>query len=87
MEREPVSKADFREAMRMIMPKGMNMSGKSMDEMHKMALAMIDSVAPGEKKTLDYTFASPASGQNFEFACHLPGHCEAGMKLPITVST
>lgn len=70
----------------MIMPMGMNMGGMSMDEMHKIALHMIDNVAPGETKTFDYTFASSMMGQNFEFACHLPGHYEAGMKLPITVS-
>ncbi|MEO6891131.1 MAG: hypothetical protein ABI456_16840 [Ktedonobacteraceae bacterium] len=70
----------------MIMPMGMNMSGMSMDNMHKMALTMIDTIAPGETKTLDYTFASSTSGQNFEFACHLPGHYEAGMKLPIAVN-
>ena len=70
----------------MIMPEGMNMTGMSMDEMHKMALAMIDNVAPGQTKTIDYTFASSNPGQNFEFACHLPGHYEAGMKLPITVN-
>ena len=70
----------------MIMPTGMNMPGMSIDDMHKTALAMIDSVAPGETKTLDYTFASPASEQNLEFACYLPGHYEAGMKLPIMIN-
>lgn len=70
----------------MMMPMGMNMGGMSMDEMHKIALHMIDNVARGETKTFDYTFASSMRGQNFEFACHLPGHYEAGMKLPITVS-
>jgi hypothetical protein len=25
-------------------------------------------------------------GQNFEFACHLPGHYEAGMRLPIIIN-
>jgi uncharacterized cupredoxin-like copper-binding protein len=58
----------------------------SMDETHKIALHMIDNVARGETKTFDYTFASSMMGQYFEFACHLPGHYEAGMKLPITVS-
>ncbi len=70
----------------MIMPRGMNMGGMSMDDMHKRALHMIDSVAPGETKTFDYTFASSMMGQNFEFACHLSGHYEAGMLLPVTVS-
>jgi len=25
-------------------------------------------------------------GQDFEFACHLPGHYEAGMHLPMLVN-
>jgi uncharacterized cupredoxin-like copper-binding protein len=70
----------------MMMPMGMNMGGMSMDEMHKVALHMIDNVAPGETKTFDYTFASSMMGQNFEFACHLPGHYEAGMQLPMMVN-
>ncbi len=70
----------------MIMPMGMNMNGMSMDEMHKVALHMIDNVAPGETQTFDYTFASSTMGQNFEFACHLPGHYEAGMRLPIMIN-
>ena len=70
----------------MIMPMGMNMHGVSMDDMHKNALHMIDSVAPGETKTFDYTFASSMMGQRFEFACHLPGHYEAGMQLPLMVN-
>jgi len=41
-------------------------------------------LAAGATKTLDYTFTqAPASG--LEFACHLPGHYEAGMHTPITV--
>ena len=41
-------------------------------------------LAAGASKTLDYTFqAAPAGG--LEFACHLPGHYEAGMHTPITV--
>jgi len=70
----------------MMMPRGMNMGGMSMDEMHKVALHMIDNVAPGETKTFEYTFASSMMGQNLEFACHLPGHYEAGMQLPMMVS-
>src|SRR5215831_19173861 len=38
----------------MIMPMGMNMRGMSMDDMHKVALHMIDNVAPGETKTFEY---------------------------------
>ncbi len=70
----------------MIMPMGMNMAGMSMDEMHKIALHMIDNVAPGETKTFDYTFASSTMGKNLEFACHLPGHYEAGMRLSTMVN-
>jgi uncharacterized cupredoxin-like copper-binding protein len=67
----------------MIMPMGMYMEHMSMDEMHKIALYMFDTVAPGETKTFDYTFNQSLGGQNFEFACHLPGHYEAGMRLPV----
>jgi len=70
----------------MIMPMGMNMQGMSMDDMHKVALHMIDNVAPSETQTFDYTFASSMMGQSFEFACHLPGHYEAGMRLSMMVS-
>src|SRR2546422_9624278 len=50
----------------MIMPMGMQMGNMSMDEMHKMALAMIDNVAPGETKTVDYTFTQSTGGQQLE---------------------
>ncbi len=69
----------------MIMPMGMNMGNVSMDQMHKMALAMIDTVVPGETKTIEYTYKSGGQ-KSLEFACHFPGHYEAGMHLPITVS-
>jgi len=57
--------------------------GMNMDEMDKMALAMIeaDMMTPG----LDYTFTEPATAGSLEFACHVEGHYEAGMSLPITV--
>jgi len=71
----------------MIVPMEMNMGNMSMDEMHKMALAMIDNVNPGETKTLDYTFAQSNAGKQLEFACHLPGHYEAGMHQAITASS
>ena len=71
----------------MIMPMKMNMGNMSMDEMHKMALAMIDNVNPGETKTVDYTYPQSNAGKQLEFACHLPGHYEAGMRLPVTVNS
>jgi uncharacterized cupredoxin-like copper-binding protein len=51
---------------------------------HELNVANLDArpVAPGATVTLDLTF--PNQGQA-EFACHLPSHYEAGMKLPVTV--
>jgi uncharacterized cupredoxin-like copper-binding protein len=70
----------------MIMPKAEgNTRGMPMDDMDKLALAMIESIPPGETKTLDYTFSSSATGTHPEFACYFPGHYEAGMKLDVTV--
>ena len=67
----------------MILPP--NMGGMSMEQMHSMALMHIDQVAPGQTKTIDYTFRQPAPAGTLEMACYLNGHYEAGMKLPITI--
>jgi uncharacterized cupredoxin-like copper-binding protein len=58
-----------------------------MEEMDDMALAHIeeDDLQPGTTQSFDYTFTEPAPAGQLEFSCHLPGHYEAGMKLPITV--
>lgn len=70
----------------MIMPKSEGaMNGMSMHDMDKIALAMIETLAPGETKTVDFTFPSSAAGSHPELACYLPGHYEAGMKLGVTV--
>jgi uncharacterized cupredoxin-like copper-binding protein len=70
----------------MIMPKSEgSMSGMPMSNMDKMALASIDSIAPGETKTLDYTFPSSSANSHPEFACYLPGHYEAGMKQNVII--
>jgi uncharacterized cupredoxin-like copper-binding protein len=34
---------------------------------------------------MDYTFTKAYPAGTLEFACHLSGHYEAGMHLPITV--
>jgi len=70
----------------MILPPLTGMGSMSMDEMHKQSLVMIESIAPGESKTVDVTFPSSSVGKPLELACHLPGHYEAGMKLPITIN-
>lgn len=63
------------------------MMDMDMEQMDEMALAMIeeDELTPGTTKTLDYTFTEPASAGELEFVCHVEGHYEAGMRLPITV--
>ncbi|OGO75843.1 MAG: hypothetical protein A3K41_06710 [Chloroflexi bacterium RIFOXYD12_FULL_57_15] len=63
---------------------GMGMDTGALDEM---ALAMIeaDELTPGATKSFDYTFNETAPAGTLEFACHIPGHYEAGMNLPITV--
>ena len=59
----------------------------SMEEMDKMALAHIteEDLQAGATASIDYTFTSPAQAGAIEFACHVPGHYEAGMKLPIEI--
>ena len=63
-------------------------AGMDMEEMDKMALANIESddLPVGGTASFDYTFTEPAAAGELEFACHLAGHYEAGMKLPIMVS-
>lgn len=58
-----------------------------MEAMDQMALAHIeeDDLTPGATATLDYTFTEPAPAGTLEFSCHLAGHYENGMRLPITV--
>jgi len=63
---------------------GMAMDMKKLDEM---ALVHIgeDQLQAGATASFDYTFTEAAPSGTLEFACHLPGHYEAGMKLGITV--
>lgn len=61
------------------------MNGMPMEHMDQMALASIDTINPGETRTLDYTFPSSAANSQPEFTCYLPGHYEAGMKLDVMV--
>jgi uncharacterized cupredoxin-like copper-binding protein len=58
-----------------------------MEAMDQMALAHIeeDDLQPGTTQSFDYTFTEAAPAGQLEFSCHIPGHYEAGMKLPITV--
>ena len=72
----------------MIMPKSEgSMNGMSMGNMDALALAKMQNIAPGQTVTLDYTFPSSAAGSHPEFACYLPGHYEAGMRLGVMVGS
>jgi len=44
-----------------------------------------DDLPAGATKTMDYTFTKAYPAGTLEFACHIPGHYEGGMHLPITV--
>jgi uncharacterized cupredoxin-like copper-binding protein len=68
-----------------IMPPGPNTL--STDQVSSMSLAAItsDQLTPGTTKTVDYTFTKAYPAGALEFACHTPGHYEAGMHLPIVV--
>jgi len=59
-----------------------------MEEMDELALAHIeeDDLQSGDTATMDYTFTEAAPNGTLEFSCYLPGHYEAGMKLPIIVN-
>lgn len=71
----------------MIMPPVEMQAGMSMEEMDEMALATVnqEKLPPGATYSFDFTFTEPAPAGKLEFACHLPGHYEAGMKLDISV--
>ena len=59
-----------------IMPRG------ETDESQALIKVGEDQLPPGATVTQEFTFTQTG---DFEFACHLPGHYEAGMLLPITV--
>jgi uncharacterized cupredoxin-like copper-binding protein len=69
-----------------IMPPEQGVQG-SETQLPSTALAGIlgKDLTPGATKTLDYTFTKAAPAGSLEFACHLPGHYEAGMHTPIVV--
>ncbi len=70
-----------------MVPMGMGLGQMSAEEMHRVALFMYDSVAPGQTRTFDYTFSPSTAGQRFKFACGTQGHYGgAEMQLPFTVN-
>ena len=56
-------------------------------EIDKLTLVHIEEsgLPANTKQTADYTFTKAYVAGTLEFACHLPGHYEAGMRLPIVV--
>lgn len=59
-----------------------------MEAMHTVSRAMVDEdeLASGTTSCVDVTFSPDDVGQMWEFACHLEGHYEEGMKLAFTVN-
>ncbi|GHO94647.1 hypothetical protein KSF_046950 [Reticulibacter mediterranei] len=77
----------------LIMPPPSKTKNLSDVELSKKALATISSLQPAETKTLDFTFnhdnvmrySIGMDMRGFEFADHLAGHYEQGMKLSISI--
>lgn len=44
-----------------------------------------EELPPGATVTVEYTFTEPMGAGSLEFACHVEGHYEAGMRMPMTV--
>ncbi len=64
------------------------MPGMEVEHAHgagELAAIEEDDLPPGASVTLDVVFDEAAAPGELEFACHTPGHYEAGMKLPIIV--
>ncbi|HED13274.1 MAG TPA: hypothetical protein ENI62_06410 [Gammaproteobacteria bacterium] len=63
-------------------------TGMTMAQMDKMALGMADAedLQPGKTVSFDYTFKAGDLAGPLELSCHLEGHYEAGMVLPISVT-
>jgi uncharacterized cupredoxin-like copper-binding protein len=59
--------------------------GMTMEEIDRLHLFEVSDIAAGQTKTTDYMFKESALSGKWEFACHVPGHYEAGMKLSVTI--
>ena len=60
-----------------VVPRGAVDEGQVLTEVEE------DDLPPGATVTAEFTF--PKAGE-YDFACFVPGHFEAGMKLPVTVT-
>jgi uncharacterized cupredoxin-like copper-binding protein len=61
------------------------MNGMSMSDMDQLSLADVRNIAPGQIRTLTYTFPLTTPGTRLQFACHYPGHYQSGMRLNVIV--
>lgn len=60
-------------------------AGMTLEQIDDAQLWEAPDVEVGQTKTVDYIFKTSALNGTWEFACHEPGHYEAGMKLPVTI--
>jgi uncharacterized cupredoxin-like copper-binding protein len=73
-----------------VIPVGAQMNDHDIEDTgHDMSGAVLhvgqEELTPGATVTVEYTFTQEMDLGQFEFACHLPGHYEAGMFAPISV--
>jgi uncharacterized cupredoxin-like copper-binding protein len=67
----------------MVMPTAKGTASE--DERDASELFEIAELDPGQSGTKDFTFTTAASAGILEMACHVPGHYESNMRLPIVV--
>jgi len=65
-----------------IEPAGANDAPFAVDVNGKEQESEIEDIAPGEIDELQWTFTEPG---RYQFACHVPGHYEAGMVVEVEV--
>jgi uncharacterized cupredoxin-like copper-binding protein len=67
----------------MVMPAAKGTASE--DERDASELFEISELDPGQTGTKDFTFTTAAPAGVLEMACHVPGHYESNMRLPIVV--
>lgn len=67
----------------MVMPTAKGTASE--DERDASELFEIAELDPGQRGTKDFTFATAAPAGTLEMACHVTGHYESNMRLPIVV--
>ncbi len=59
--------------------------GMTLEDIDRVKLFEVSDISAGETRNLDFTFKESAPPGKLEFACHEPGHYEAGMRLPVVI--